>query len=102
MMERPEPFDICGINLRKADLDYMVCMIKCDSVFRQFTWHGGARGSEYLIVNGHSIQVFSGSDAAMIPWSSLRRGYIIESHRRLQHHREGLPATSRAARRRSS
>ena len=36
MIEHPEQFDICGINLRKADLDYMVYMIKYDSVFRQF------------------------------------------------------------------
>ena len=34
MIEHPEQFDICGINLRKADLDYMVYMIKYDSVFR--------------------------------------------------------------------
>ena len=27
MMERPETFDICGINLRKADVDYMVYML---------------------------------------------------------------------------
>ena len=27
MIEHPEQFDICGINLRKADLDYMVYMI---------------------------------------------------------------------------
>ena len=31
MIEHPEQFDICGINLRKADLDYMVYMIKYDS-----------------------------------------------------------------------
>ena len=27
MSEHPEQFDICGINLRKADLEYMVYMI---------------------------------------------------------------------------
>ena len=32
-----------------------------------------------LIVNGHTIQVFSESDAAMIPWSSCGAEYIIES-----------------------
>ena len=36
MSEHPEKFDICGINLRKADLDYMVYLVKYDSVFRQF------------------------------------------------------------------
>ena len=42
MMERPETFDICGINLRKADVDYMVYMhqvrFRVPSVHR----HGGA------------------------------------------------------------
>ena len=31
MSEHPEKFDICGINLRKADLDYMVYLVKYDS-----------------------------------------------------------------------
>ena len=25
LMKSPEKFDVCGINLRKADIDYMVC-----------------------------------------------------------------------------
>ena len=37
MMERPDVFDVCGINLRKADVDYMVYMLKYDSVFRTFS-----------------------------------------------------------------
>lgn len=67
MMERPETFDICGINLRKADVDYMVYMIKYDSVFRQFIGTV-EREDQNLIVNGHRIRVFSEADAAMIPW----------------------------------
>ena len=67
MMERPETFDICGINLRKADVDYMVYMIKYDSVFRQFTGTV-EREDQDLIVNGHRIRVFSEADAARIPW----------------------------------
>ena len=69
MIEHPEQFDICGINLRKADLDYMVYMIKYDSVFRQFNGTVEHKDKN-LIVNGHTIQVFSESDAAMIPWST--------------------------------
>ena len=42
MMERPETFDICGINLRKADVDYMglydQVRFRVPSVHR----HGGA------------------------------------------------------------
>ena len=78
MIEHPEQFDICGINLRKADLDYMVYMIKYDSVFRQFNGTVEHKDKN-LIVNGHTIQVFSESDAAMIPWSSCGAEYIIES-----------------------
>ena len=78
MMERPETFDICGINLRKADVDYMVYMIKYDSVFRQFTGTV-EREDQNLIVNGHKIHVFSEADAAMIPWESCGAEYVIES-----------------------
>ena len=78
MIEHPEQFDICGINLRKADVDYMVYMIKYDSVFRRF--NGTVEHEDKkLIVNGHKIHVFSESDAAMIPWSSCGAEYIIES-----------------------
>lgn len=38
MLERGEKFELRGINLRKADLDYMEYMVKYDSVFR--TFHG--------------------------------------------------------------
>ena len=78
MMERPETFDICGINLRKADVDYMVYMIKYDSVFRQFIGTV-EREDQNLIVNGHRIRVFSEADAAMIPWESCGAEYVIES-----------------------
>ena len=76
MIEHPEQFDICGINLRKADLDYMVYMIKYDSVFRQFNGTVEHKDKN-LIVNGHTIQVFSESDAAMIPWSSCGVDYMV-------------------------
>ena len=78
MMERPDEFDVCGINLRKADVDYMVYMLKYDSVFR--TFNGTVeREDQNLIVNGHKIKVFSEVDAAMIPWSTCGAEYIIES-----------------------
>ena len=36
LADDPERFDVCGINLRKADIDYMVYLLKYDSVFRNF------------------------------------------------------------------
>ena len=78
MSERPEQFDICGINLRKADLDYMVYLVKYDSVFRQF--NGTVEhDEENLILNGHKIHVFSESDASQIKWADCGAEYIIES-----------------------
>lgn len=78
MLERGEKFELRGINLRKADLDYMENMVKYDSVFR--TFHGTVEhDGENLIVNGHKICVFSQSDAGEIPWSDCGAEYIIES-----------------------
>ena len=50
LAEDPEKFEVCGINLRKADIDYMVYLLKYDSVFRNFPGmieHAG--GAEYII-----------------------------------------------------
>ena len=78
MLERGEKFELRGINLRKADLDYMEYMVKYDSVFR--TFHGTVEhDGENLIVNGHKICVFSQSDAGEIPWSDCGAEYIIKS-----------------------
>ena len=100
MIEHPEQFDICGINLRKADLDYMVYMIKYDSVFRQFNGTVEHKDKN-LIVNGHTIQVFSESDAAMIPGPAAARSTSSSPPAPTTPPRRP-PATSRAARRRSS
>jgi len=78
MAEHPEQYEVCGINLRKADVDYMAYLLKFDSVFRNF--NGTVENLDgKLVVNGHSITVFSETDAAMIPWSSCGAEYIIES-----------------------
>ena len=78
MCENPETFDIRGINLRKADIDYMVYLLKYDSVFRNFPGIVEHAGGD-LIVNGRKIKVYSESDAAMIKWSDCEAEYIIES-----------------------
>ena len=78
MAEHPETFDVCGINLRKADIDYMVYQLKYDSVFRNFNGTVEHAGGQ-MVVNGHKITVFSESDAAMIPWASCGAEYIVES-----------------------
>ena len=79
MVERgSNSYQICGINLRNADLDYMVYQVKYDSVFRTFTGSVEHDGS-HLIINGKKIRVYSCSDAADIPWDDCGAEYIIES-----------------------
>ena len=98
LAEDPEQYEICGINLRKADVDYMVYLLKYDSVFRNFNGTVEHEGGD-LVVNGHKIKVFSQSDAAMIPWHECGAEYIIESTGAYCT-TEKAPATSRAAPRR--
>ena len=79
MLERgSSTYKICGINLRNADLDYMVYQVKYDSVFRTFQGNVD-HDDRHLIINGKKIRVYSESDAAQIPWDDCDAEYIIES-----------------------
>ncbi|WP_312061133.1 type I glyceraldehyde-3-phosphate dehydrogenase [Anaerotignum sp.] len=78
LMNRPEEFELCGINLRNAELDYMVYQLKYDSVFGRFNGEIEI-GENCLIVNGKEVRVFSESDAGLIPWAECGAEYIIES-----------------------
>lgn len=78
LMQRKEQFQLCGINLRNADLEYMVYQLKYDSVFGRFMGDISIEG-DTLVVDGQRIHVFSESDAALIDWKSCGAEYIIES-----------------------
>ena len=79
MVERgSSTYQICGINLRNADQDYMVYQVKYDSVFRTFTGMV-THDDRHLIINGKRIRVYSESDASQIPWDDCGAEYIIES-----------------------
>ena len=58
LADDPERFEVCGINLRKADVDYMVYLLKYDSVFRNFPGIVEHAGGD-LIVNGRKIAVYA-------------------------------------------
>ena len=68
--ERPETIEVCGINLRKADLDYMVYLMKYDSVFGRFP---GTieEGENCLIINGKQV----GDTVTVTVW---RDGEVLE------------------------
>lgn len=78
LMQRQDQFELCGINLRNAELDYMVYQLKYDSIFGRF--EGDIQiGENCIIVNGHKIHVFSESDASLINWAECGAEYIVES-----------------------
>ncbi len=71
-------FKLCGINLRKADLEYMAYMCKYDSVFGGFEGKIEADG-DGLNINGTHIPVFSSDTPEGIDWAGCGAEYIIES-----------------------
>lgn len=72
-----EDIDIAGINIRNADLDYLVYMLKYDSTFGRFPGTID-KYDEGLLINGKMVPVFSFSDAREIPWGSCGAEYIVE------------------------
>lgn len=69
--------DICGINVRNADKEYMVYMLKYDTIFGRFPGELGVYENG-IVINGKKIPVYSESDAANIPWKECGAEYIVE------------------------
>lgn len=78
LIELGEPYEIVGLNIRNVEMDYIVYMLRYDTVFGQFkadlgTYDGG------IIINGKKIPVFGESEAIKIPWASVGAEYILEA-----------------------
>lgn len=70
--ERPEEFEICGINLRKAEPEYMVYLMKYDSVFGRFP--GTVEQTENGIsINGREIAVLAAAMLRKYPGTAAAR-----------------------------
>lgn len=70
--------DVVGINDPFIDLDYMVYMIKYDTVHGAF--HGDVEAKDgKLVVNGKEVAVYAIMNACDIPWSECGAEYIVES-----------------------
>ncbi len=72
-----EDVEVVAINDPFIAVDYMVYMIKHDTV------HGQFKGEVYeengnLVVNGHTIKVFNEKEPAMIPWGETGAEYVLE------------------------
>ena len=75
----PEKFEIAAINYRDVDLDYMVYMLKYETVFGRLDGTLGKNedGDESgIVINGKKIPVLSGMEP--IPWGKYNADYIIE------------------------
>jgi len=71
-----------AINDPFMDLEYMVYMLKYDSVHKRFEGTISMKqegGKEFLVVNGTDICVFHEKDPASIPWGTAGANYVCES-----------------------
>ena len=69
-MDMPE-IEIAGINVRNADLEYLLYMLKYDTTFGRFP--------RSLIIDGKKVPVYSESEAVNIPWTECGAEYIVEA-----------------------
>ncbi|MDR2940827.1 MAG: type I glyceraldehyde-3-phosphate dehydrogenase [Clostridiales bacterium] len=69
---------VVAINDPFIDLNYMVYMLKYDSVHGRFKGEISIKGDK-LIVNGNEVSVFSSMKPEEIPWGSVNADYVVES-----------------------
>lgn len=70
--------DVVGINDPFIDLEYMVYMLKYDTVHGRFDGEISVKGDK-LVVNGKEISVYAAKDPATIPWAQCGAEYVVES-----------------------
>ena len=70
--------DVVGVNDPFIDLDYMVYMLKYDTVHGHFDGEVKAENGK-LVVNGKEIAVFSCMNPEEIDWKGCGAQYIVES-----------------------
>jgi glyceraldehyde 3-phosphate dehydrogenase len=80
-MANPE-VSIKAVNDPFMDLEYMVYLLKYDSVHGQFDGTISIKkdgDKEYLVVNGSDVRIFHEKDPASIGWGTVGADYICES-----------------------
>jgi len=76
-MANPE-VEVVAVNDPFMDLEYMVYMLKYDSVHKQYPGTV-EKGDGCLIVDGKTVKIFAEKDPASIPWGSAGADYVCES-----------------------
>lgn len=74
----PDVFEVVSINDPFIDIDYMIYMIKYDTVHRKFSADISSCG-EKLVVNGKLINIHAEKEPEQIPWGNDGAEYIIEA-----------------------
>ena len=77
-VQQPETFEIVGINDPFIDPNYMVYMVKYDTMHGHFDGEVKAEDGK-LVVNGHKINVYAEKDPSQIPWGQIGVEYVVES-----------------------
>lgn len=77
-VSQPEKFEVVGINDPFIDLDYMVYMVKYDTMQGKFDGEIEAKDGK-LIVNGKAITVFAEKNPADIKWGQVGADYVVEA-----------------------
>jgi glyceraldehyde 3-phosphate dehydrogenase len=74
----PDLYDVVGINDPFIDVDYMVYMVKYDSMHGRFNGEVSTEDGK-LVVNGRKINVYAQRDPSLIPWKDCGADYVVES-----------------------
>ena len=75
---QPETFEVVGVNDPFVDADYMVYMVKYDTIHGRFDGCVKEENGK-LVVNGHEVTVFNVMDPKEIPWKDAGVEYVLES-----------------------
>ena len=75
---QPDVFDVVGINDPFIDPDYMVYMVKYDTIHGKFDGCVKAEDGK-LVVNGKAINVYASRNPEEIPWGQIGAEYVVES-----------------------
>ena len=72
-----EDIDVIAINDPFISADYMVYMIKHDTIHRPFKGEVKEEDGD-LVIDGHRIKVYNEKDPSQIPWGEVGVEYVLE------------------------
>lgn len=72
-----EDIDVIAINDPFISADYMVYMIKHDTIHGPFKGEVKEEGGD-LVIDGHRIKVYNEKDPSQIPWGEVGVEYVLE------------------------